>query len=339
MASTLRVGIAGLVHDHVWSELKHWQQTGRVRIEAIADSNEPLRQRARDEFGIERFFDSPQAMLEDVELDAVEVCTSNADGLAVVEAACERNVACKIEKPMAACLADADRMLEAARKTGTLLMVNWPNRWRPNTTHAWRLLQAGEIGHVFSATMRMAHSGPRELGCSDYFCDWLFDSSQTGSGALVDYCSYGAAAFRYLFGRPQAVQAVAARLVKTDIDVVDNASITCIYPDRFAFTEASWTQLPHYHDARYLGTEGTLWTEPGRIMVARGRDGQPEEIPVEPLPEGRRNGAEYLIWCLDNDATPEDTCNAELCRDAQEILDAGLQAAASGQRVILPEST
>lgn len=46
MASTLRVGIAGLVHDHVWNELKHWQQTGRVRIEAIADPHEPLRQRA-----------------------------------------------------------------------------------------------------------------------------------------------------------------------------------------------------------------------------------------------------------------------------------------------------
>jgi predicted dehydrogenase len=336
MPARLRLGVAGLVHDHVWSELKCWAATGRVEIVAVADRHEPLRQRAREEFGVERFFDDPRAMLDECDLNFVEICTSNADALPVVQAAAAQGVHCKIEKPMAASLADADAMLAAVEQSGSMLMINWPNRWRPNTPQAWRLVQEGAVGRVFTARVRMAHGGPRELGCSEYFCDWLFDATETGSGALIDYCSYGAAAFAHLFGRPNAVQAAAARLTKQDIDVVDNAVITCLYDDKIGFTEASWSQIPSYHDAMYFGTAGTLWTEPGKLRLARGREGEFDEIDVEPLPEGRRNGPEYMLWCLDHGEPPGDTCSARVSRDAQEIMEAGLIAAESGTRVSLP---
>lgn len=337
MTTRLRVGVAGLVHDHVWTEMKYWLATQRAEIVAVADSHEPLRQRCRQEFGIETFFETPAEMLAEVPLDVVETCTANRDHADVVALAAGQGVHCKVEKPMAASLADAERMLTAADKAGTLLLINWPNRWRPNTTQAWRLVQGGAIGHCFSARMRMAHAGPRELGCSDYFCDWLYDASQTGSGALIDYCSYGAAAFAHLFGRPAAVQGVSARLVKEGLAVDDNAAITCLYENCFAVTEASWTQVPPYHDAIYFGTEGTLWTEEGRLWLATGRAGEREEVPVEALPAGRSNGAEMLLWCLDHDEQPPDTCHATTCRDAQEILECGLQSAQTGQRITLPE--
>lgn len=336
MPAKLRLGVAGLVHDHVWNELKCWAATGSVEIVAVADSNEPLRQRARDEYGVERIFDDPRAMLDECNLNVVEICTSNADALPVVLAAAQRGVHCKIEKPMAASLADADAMLAAVEKSGVTLMVNWPNRWRPNTTHAWRLVRDGAIGQVFTARVRMAHGGPRELGCSDYFCDWLFDASQSGSGALIDYCSYGAAAFAHLFGLPNAVQAVSARLTKRNIDVVDNAVITCIYDNKFGLTEASWSQVPSYHDAMYFGSRGTLWTESGRLRLAKGKEGEFDDIAVEPLPPGQTNGAEYMLWCLDHDEPPGDTCSARVSRDAQEIMEAGLIAAEAGNRVSLP---
>ena len=37
MSKTYRLGVAGLVHDHVWSELKCWMETGRVEVVAAAD--------------------------------------------------------------------------------------------------------------------------------------------------------------------------------------------------------------------------------------------------------------------------------------------------------------
>jgi scyllo-inositol 2-dehydrogenase (NADP+) len=335
MTAKLRVGVAGLVHDHVWTELRYWTGTDGVDIVAVADPNEPLRQRCRQEFGVETYFETPQQMLGDAKLDIVEICTANRDHADVVEQAAGQGVHCKVEKPMAATLADADRMLAAADRGGITLLINWPNRWRPNTTHAWRLVQEGAIGHCFSARMRMAHGGPRELGCSDHFCGWLYDDTQAGSGALIDYCSYGAAAFAHLFGRPAAVQGVSGRLVKEDIAVDDNAAITCLYDRMIATTEASWTQVPPYHDAIYYGTEGTLWTHEGKLCLAKRQAGEHEELPVDPLPADRANGAAMLLHCLKNDIGPPDACNAVTCRNAQEILELGLMSARSGQRIQL----
>jgi predicted dehydrogenase len=332
---TYRLGIAGLVHDHVWNELKKWRDTGRVEFVAAAERHEPLRERLRREYGVERFFDDAAAMFEQCELDAVQVCTSNAAAAPVVEAAAKCGIHIVLEKPLAATLQQADRMLAAAETAGITFFVNWPNRWRTPTRQAWKLLADGAIGHVFEARVRQAHKGPREFGCSEYFCDWLFDREQNGGGALIDYCCYGAVAFRHLFGMPRAVQAIAARLTKTDIDVEDNAAITLIYDERFAHAEASWSQIPSYHDAVYLGTEGTLRTDHGKLWLARD-EGPPRELPVEPLPAGWRTGPEAFLTCLDTGAVPPDVCDARVCRDAQEILAAGQQAAESGQRIQLP---
>ncbi|MBW3540271.1 MAG: Gfo/Idh/MocA family oxidoreductase [Planctomycetes bacterium] len=333
-----RVGIAGFVHDHVWGELRKWVETDRVELAAAADPHEPLRERARSEFRVERLFASAEEMFEACELDVVQVCTSNAGAEPVVAAAAKRGLHVVLEKPMAATLAQADRMLAAAEEAGITFLVNWPNRWRPETYAAWKLVSQGAVGHVFHARKRMAHKGPREFGCSPYFCDWLYDREQNGGGALVDYCCYGAVAFRHLFGMPRSVQAVAARLTKTDIDVEDNAAITLIYDNRFAQAEASWSQIPAYHDAVYLGTEGTLWTDRGRLWLAR-EDGEKQELPVEPLADGYRNGAETLVTCLERREPPPDVCSPRVCRDAQEILAAGQRAAETGRRVELPMSS
>ncbi|GAB4148367.1 MAG: Gfo/Idh/MocA family oxidoreductase [Planctomycetaceae bacterium] len=330
-----RLGIAGLVHDHVWDELAKWHATGQIEIVAGADANEPLRDRLQKEFGVPHLFSSFEEMLEACPLDAVQVCTSNAEGVSVIEQAAARGIHAVVEKPMAATLRGAERMLSAAKKSGICLFINWPFRWRANVPRAWRLIQDGIIGHVFHARIRMAHKGPREFGCSDYFCDWLYDASRNGAGALVDYCCYGAVALRYLFGMPKAVQAVAGRFTKTDIAVEDNAAITLIYDDRYAVTEASWSQIPSYHDSVFLGTEGTLWTHNGKIILAK-EEGMEEEISVKPLPADEQTGPQTFLKCLQTGIAPPDVCSAEISRDAQEILQAGLQAHESGQRVTLP---
>lgn len=337
MPKTYRLAVAGLVHDHVWNELEKWRETGRVELVAAADPNPPLTKRAADEFGAGKTFDDYERMLDDVRPDVVQICTSNAAGADVVVAAAERGVHVVIEKPLAARLEQAERMLAAVEKAGVRMFVNWPFRWRPATTAAWKQVADGAVGRVFNARVRMAHKGPREFGCSDYFCDWLYDASQNGAGALVDYCCYGAAAFSHQFGLPEAVQAVAARLTKTDVSVDDNAAITLIYKDRFAVTEASWSQIPSYHDAVYLGTEGTLWTLEGKMFLATESEGE-REIPVEPLPEGKRSGPECFLSCLESESPFPDVCDAGVCRDAQEILEAGIVSNETGRRVMLPLS-
>ena len=49
------------------------------------------------------------------------------------------------EKPMAATLAQAQRMLAAAEKAGTLLMINWPSAWSAQWQELERRALAGDI--------------------------------------------------------------------------------------------------------------------------------------------------------------------------------------------------
>ena len=46
-------------------------------------------------------------------------------------------------------------------------------------------------------------------------------------------------------------------------------------------------------------------------------------IDPDPLPEGKRNAAEYLIHCLETGEAIEGLCCPKVSRDAQEILEAG----------------
>src|SRR5260370_995857 len=79
------------------------------------------------------------------------------------------------------------------REAGVQLMVNWPIAWWPQLQQALRLAEEGRIGRVFQINYRAADAGPREVGCSEAFAEWLLDPDRNGGGALMDYCSYGAA--------------------------------------------------------------------------------------------------------------------------------------------------
>ena len=336
MAKTYRVGVIGMVHDHVWKETKYWQELPNAELVAAADPNEPLRTKMKKERGVKALYADWREMIEKEALDIVQLTVENSAGADVLEAVAPKGIHVVCEKPMSATLAQADRMLKAAEDAGTTLLINWPIAWYPAVRTAHRLASEGAIGQVFQARVRMAHCGPKELGCSEYFYGWLYDAEKNGAGALMDYCCYGAAFCRSLLGMPKAVQGVAACLVKEDFPVDDNASIFMIYDKAFAITEASWTQVPSYHDMEILGSEGTLITDAGKLWIATKDRKEKAPADLDDLPEGEHNGPEYLVHCLETGKAPEGMCNARNCRDAQEILEAGLISAREGRRIDLP---
>ena len=210
--------------------------------------------------------------------------------------------------------------------------------------HAIRLARDGAIGRVWNVNYRAAHAGPKELGCSDEFCEWLFDPQLNGGGgALMDYCCYGAVLARVLLGMPTSVTGLIGNFCNSSITVEDNALIAMKYPQGMATAEASWTQigkLTSYTTAIY-GTEGTLVVEPrdgGRLLLATEAD--PEGSPVE-LPEQAphlRDSAAHFLHLISGGEELMPLCEALACRDAQEILEAGLASSSSGTANTLPRA-
>lgn len=202
--------------------------------------------------------------------------------------------------------------------------------------HALKMAADGAIGDIWQVRYRAAHAGPRELGCSEYFCEWLYDPKRNGrGGAFMDYCCYGALLARTVLGMPQQVSAVAQRLVKTDIGVEDNGMLIMNYPHAIAVSEGSWTQigkLSAYMTMIY-GTTGTLMLEPrvgGRLLMATEEQPEGISIDVPTLPPHRASATAHFVHCIRTGEASLAMCDPVLGRDAQAILECGLDAAATG---------
>ncbi|MCB1119964.1 MAG: Gfo/Idh/MocA family oxidoreductase [Verrucomicrobiae bacterium] len=340
MTEPLKIAVLGLIHDHVWDNLPFLAAHSDAELVAAADSNEPLLTRVATEYGC-RTYTSTEDLLEKETLDGVYIFSSNREGAELAVKALNKGLHVLIEKPMAASLDQANCMVAAAKESGAKLVINWPFAWWPQLQKALAMAQAGEIGKLWAVKYRAAHAGPAELGCSEYFCNWLFDTHLNGAGALMDYCCYGSVLSASLLGLPETVTAMTGGIVKTGLPVEDNALLAMKYPFGMSSAEGSWTQigkLTSYTSAIY-GTKGTMLVEPrigGRLLVSTEAEPQGYEVPFEDPEPWLQNSANHFVHVIRENVEPWLLCHPDNGRVAQEILEAGIRSVATGKHLTLP---
>ncbi len=142
------IGCGGIATAHA----DGYRHVENAEVELIAGSDiHPEGEKARrlaGEHGI-RIYEDHREMLEREDLDLVSVCTWPRGHCEATIAAAEsgaKGILC--EKPMAVSLDEADRMIEACEKAGTVLAIGHAHRFSPQAVRARELIQAGEIGQV-----------------------------------------------------------------------------------------------------------------------------------------------------------------------------------------------
>jgi predicted dehydrogenase len=339
----VRVGVLGLTHDHIWSNLDHLVKLDGVELAGAAEPDAALRERFRERYGERTLAADYDAILDGgQDLQAVFIFADNRTSAELGARAAGLGLHAMLEKPMAADLALADRLAAAARRAGTHLMINWPHNWNPRLREAHRLTREGAVGQVFKLRYAGGHAGPREIGCSSIFCDWLYDAHLNGAGALVDQGGYGATVCRHFLGRPGRVMAMGGRLTKTDITDLDNVVMLLRYPEAIAIAEASWSWVGGWPTAgpNVYGTEGTLVAygtreADGLALITRGQTA-PTVLEVPPLPPEAANAPAYFIDRIRRERPIEGLVSPAVCRDAQEILEAAIISIRTGREVALP---
>lgn len=362
----LRFGIAGLSSDHVWGMGDGLAELSEVELVAAADAYPELCERARGQWGLQRTYADYESMLAREELDAILVCGDNASKADIVEAAARRGVHVYQDKPMAATLAQADRILRAVESSGITLMVAYHTSFSPLYDQMKGLVRGGAIGQVYLARGVTGHGGPVEFGCSKYFCEWLFDKQRNGGGTFVDEACYLVDGFVDYLGPVVEVSAFTAQIGYRDYlppDVEDNAvAILRFASGALGVVDSKWGQVgPAPVRTSYHGTKGTLTTGPnGTELYSTAEpqvpgDWQPVELP--PTTFGRapadlrgwrapnvgrggfgRGGLEqrYFVDCLLNERPVEGASSPRVARDVQEVIEAVYRSAESGRAVRLP---
>ena len=326
MIKEVRVGVAGLTHGHVWGLIDAFKRVPGAQLIAVADET-PLLEKALPDF--EKHYTDWREMLATETLDALLVTSNNRESTEITIAALEKGIPCIVEKAMAADAADADRMLAAQKASGKTLMINWPLAWNPWLYELKRQLEEGTIGHPFHMKFRIGHSGPKEIGCDEYFVGWLYNEQLNGGGAIADFGAYGAVLSRFLFGMPESVYCVRGNYTK-DYDVVDDhALIVLKYPKMSVSLEGTWATAAFDEAANPVvyGKTGSLGVFGGQLKAIFPRQ---EATPIETPAMHEPNPAAYFLSCVETGAPPSGIRDPEIAADACRILDAAIESSKTG---------
>lgn len=125
-----------------------------ARLAAVADPDSKRREKAAAKFKVEASYDDFHRLVQDPKVDAVVVAVPTPLHTEVALAAIEAGKHVLCEMPLAASLAEADRLIEAADNKKVILMPGLTFRFTPNYVKAKEMIQNGSIGKPSSILYR-----------------------------------------------------------------------------------------------------------------------------------------------------------------------------------------
>jgi predicted dehydrogenase len=260
--SPVRVAVAGITHGQVGWILR--RNKPDITLVGIYEPDNELALRLTKQYKLSPtlIYNDLGKMLDAIKPEAVVAFGSVYEHMAVVEACAPRGINVMVEKPLAATLKQALRMESLVKKYHIQLLTNFETSWYPTTVKTYELVNdSNYIADIKKVVIHDGHQGPKEIGVSKEFLNWLTDPVQNGGGALMDFGCYGANLMTYLMKGQQPVSVLAVtQQFKPDIypKVDDEATIVVTYPTAQCIIQASWNWPFGRKDLEVYGTKGYI---------------------------------------------------------------------------------
>lgn len=174
------IGCGGIANQKHFPAL---QKNGDLNeIVAFCDIIEERAQKAADEYGIEgaKVYTDYKKLLADPEVEVVHICTPNVSHSEIAIAAFEAGKHVYCEKPMSHSPVEAQKMVDAWKKSGMQFTVGYQNRFREDVQNLYQSCKKGELGDIYYGK---AHAVRRRAVPT-----WgvFMDKEQQGGGPLID---------------------------------------------------------------------------------------------------------------------------------------------------------
>jgi len=349
--SPMKVGIVGLVHDHVGAFLHgSWLvpaggilDRADVQVVGIVEPNQKLfdSYAARYHLPSSLRFRSIQEMVSQAHPRAVLVFTAPSDHRRVIEECAALGVHVMMEKPLTISYKDALAIQSAAQRGHIHVLVNLETSWYASNTEAFHLLQQGALGPIIKTVIRDGHSGPKPIGASPEFLSFLLDPQQNGGGALFDFGCYGANLMTWLMDGeiPLSVTAVTKQL-QPDLypNVDDEAEIILNYKNAVAIVQASWNWPFGVKQMDVYGRTGYAKAIDNELIeVRKANEPEAQMLKGKSLAAPYDDPLHYLAAVV-NGEIQEGNSPSSLQTNivVSEILDAARQSAQTGKTIGLP---
>lgn len=337
----VRFAIFGLTHDHAAGFIPRVRDRQDVQLAGIIEPRADLVTRYAQRYQLETnlFFGSLEELLARTNIQAVATFTSTFDHRRVVELCAAKGLHVMMEKPLAVNMEHARAIAAAAKKAGIQIIVNYETTWYPGNQAAYTLVHDQHaLGDLRKLIVHDGHRGPKEIGCSTAFLDWLTDPVLNGGGALTDFGCYGADLITWLMDgqRPTSVFCVTQH-IKPQVypKVEDEATIVVTYPKAQGIIQASWNWPFDRKDIEIYGQTGyVLVPRPDQMRVRKAGGAETEVVP--PPPTGAQaDPLSYLAAVVRGELQPSGLSSLPVNLVVTEILDAARDSASTGRRIEL----
>jgi UDP-N-acetyl-2-amino-2-deoxyglucuronate dehydrogenase len=194
-----------------------------AELVAICDTDESRRSAAAERYGVPGFA-GHREMIDAVRPDVVHVTTPHHQHVDVAIDCLEAGVPVLVEKPVAHTLAEADRLIAAARRRPEVhIGICLQNRYNTATRTAYNLLRSGELGQIRggSATV-LWHRNPPYYQSRP----WRGRVRDSGGGVLINQAIHTLDLMEWLLGDVVSVRGHAGRYALDGVvDVEDTAHL------------------------------------------------------------------------------------------------------------------
>jgi len=353
----LGYGSMGRTHSFAYKVLPLFDsKIADTRLVSVFGRTENNVKRFAEEYGFDTYSTSWKKVVEDERVAVISICTppSEHPEPAIEALRNGKNVVC--EKPLAASLGEAEKMVKAAEKSGGFSMPMFNYRFRPAIQYAKKLIERGFLGDIY----RFLCSWPKtSYVYPKRYSSWKDKLKPSGGGSLLDLGVHSADMARFLVGDVKEVSAATAIYIRErpvkgteepeKVETEDTGMVIMKFANgSLGFLEATKVATGQ-DDVRIEinGSEGSIsWNleDPNVLRTFSVRD---QELGwksirvsnfypyVEDVFQSHLAGIHYFLECLEKDEKPKTSFEDGL--RAQEIIDAAYRSSREGKWVSLSQ--
>jgi predicted dehydrogenase len=303
----------------------------------------------------DRVFTDLETCLSTAKGDLAIVCSATAEHANTVDKVAPHGLHILVEKPFAASVADARRMIKATQATGRRFAVNWPLAWYPSHNTAKRLVDEGTIGDLIEVHFYDGNRGPlfhvadkvvvspEEVEAKKPTSWWY--KKAAGGGSLLDYLGYGVTLGTWFLDGEVPIEVTSVVDETPGIEVDQHSITVCRYrrglskfETRWGTLTDPWTEQPQPKCGFVLvGTDGSIasYDYDSYVTVQTRKATDAKQVPVDVLPPGRRGPVEYMLARIEDGAPIAGPLDPSLCLIGQRIMDSAVLSSRMKRTVAL----
>jgi predicted dehydrogenase len=235
----MRVGIMSFAHVHADGFLHVLRGLPDVEVIGFSDTDVERGKKFSELYNT-KWFDTHEALLKEG-VDAVVICSENANHREPVELAARAGAHILCEKPIEVNVQDAEAMRDACRGAGVNFMTAFPMRFDPNIQELKKMLDREDLGRLY------AINGINHSEIPKAHRAWFAIKALAGGGAIMDHTVHLLDLYRWFTGSEvtELYAEVSNPFYENEIDVDSAGLVTLTFANgMFATIDCSWSRPP-----------------------------------------------------------------------------------------------